>query len=91
MDKKDFLIRTKDGAFKVKIWWDKNDKVYLVKGLNLPDVITFGRTLFEAKKMAKEAVELYCECLIDEGKIIIDDSGRAIGRVPKSHVLQPVR
>ncbi|MBI4215635.1 MAG: type II toxin-antitoxin system HicB family antitoxin [Parcubacteria group bacterium] len=52
------------------------DKVYLVRVPNLPGVITFGRSLIEAKKMAREAIELHCECEIDEGKIVIDDRRR---------------
>ncbi|OGN09936.1 MAG: hypothetical protein A3J46_03480 [Candidatus Yanofskybacteria bacterium RIFCSPHIGHO2_02_FULL_41_11] len=81
-----YSIKTRNGTFKVRIWWDKNDKVYLVKGVNFPDVITFGSTVAKAKKMAKDALELYCECLLDEDKIIIDDERKAIGRLPKSHV-----
>ncbi len=65
MDKKIFSIKTKDGDFKVSIWLDKRDNAYLVKGVTLPEVITFGRTLVEAKKMAREALELYCECAIE--------------------------
>ena len=64
MDKKIFSIKTKDGDFKVSIWLDKNDNAYLVKGVTLPEVVTFGRTLLEAKKMAREALELYCECAV---------------------------
>ncbi|MBI2624015.1 type II toxin-antitoxin system HicB family antitoxin [Candidatus Parcubacteria bacterium] len=64
--KKEFLIQTKDGAFRVRIWWDKADRAYLVKGISLLGVVTFGRTLAEAKRMAREALELYCECAIDE-------------------------
>ena len=30
-------------------------------------VVTCGDTLAEAKKMAKEAIELHCECLVEEG------------------------
>lgn len=87
MDKKTFSIKTKDGDFKVSIWFDKSDSAYLVKGVTLPEVVTFGRTLNEAKKMAREALELYCECAIDEKKIVIDESRRAIGKLPKSHII----
>jgi len=88
MAKKEFLIKTRSGNFRACIWFDQSDKAYLVKCVNLPDVVTFGRTLSGAKKMAREAIELYCECAVDENKIIIDDEGRAIGRLPKSHVIQ---
>ncbi len=88
MNKKEFLIKTKDGDFKVKIWLSKSDKAYLVKGVSLPQVITFGRTLAKAKEMAKEALELYCECTVGENKIIIDDNRKVVGKLPKSRVIQ---
>ena len=87
MIQKIYPIKTKKGVFNTKIWWDKNDKAYLVKGVNFPEVVTFGKTLSEAKKMAKEALELYCECVLDENKVIIDDQRKAIGRLPKSHII----
>lgn len=87
VQKKIFPIKTKEGVFKAKIWWDKNDKVYLVKGVSFPEIITFGKTFSEAKKMAKEALELYCECVLDENKVIIDDERKAIGKLPRSHIL----
>lgn len=90
-NKQRFLIRTKDGAFRVRIWRDKGDRAYLVQGIGLPEVVTFGRTLAEAKRMAREALELYCECVIDENKIVIDDQGRALGKLPRSRVIELVR
>lgn len=90
-NKQRFLIRTKDGAFRVRIWRDKGDRAYLVQGIGLPEVVTFGRTLAEAKRMAREALELYCECAIDENKIVIDDQGRALGKLPRSRVIELVR
>lgn len=84
---KTYPIKTKEGIFNVKIWWDKNDKVHLVKGVNFPEVVTFGKTISKAKKMAKEALELYCECILNENKVIIDDERKAIGKLPKSHIL----
>ncbi len=87
MNKRAFAIKTKDGNFKVAIWLDKKDGVYLVKGITLPDVITFGRSLTDAKKMAREAIELYCACAIDDKKIVIDELRKVIGVLPKSHVI----
>ncbi|MBI2087055.1 MAG: type II toxin-antitoxin system HicB family antitoxin [Candidatus Zambryskibacteria bacterium] len=86
--KKTYSIRTKYGDFKVNIWLNKSDNAYLVKGVSLPQVVTFGRTLVKAKKMAKEALELYCECVINENKIIIDDSRKVVGKLPKSRIIQ---
>lgn len=40
---------------------------YTVTIPKLKGVITCGDTLPEAKKMAREAIEFHCECLIEEG------------------------
>lgn len=88
---KKLTIHTKTGAYQVLLWWDVKDKAYLVKVPSLPGVVTFGKTLASTKKMAKDAIELHCECLLDEKKIIIDDKERIIGKVSKGHrVLAPV-
>lgn len=84
--KQKISIDTKKGRYTCILRWDAKDKAYLVSVPSLPEVFTFGRTLAEAKRMAKDAIELYCECLIDEGKIIIDDQRKAIGQIPSSRV-----
>jgi predicted RNase H-like HicB family nuclease len=84
---KKFFTQTKTGDYEISIWFDENDKAFLVKVPSLPGVVTFGKTIEEAKKMAKDAIELYCDCLIDEGKIIIDDKRKVYGRIPKSNVI----
>lgn len=63
INKKEFHIQTKVGVYRVRIWWDKVDKAYLVKAVTLPGVVTFGASLADAKRMAKDAIELYGECL----------------------------
>ena len=40
---------------------------YTVTFPDLHGCITEGDTLKEAKKMAKEAIELHCECLVEDG------------------------
>ncbi len=91
MTKKTLLIQTKNGTYNIIIWWDKKDKAYLVKVPSLPGVVTFGKTLVEAKKMAKDAIELYCDCVLEKGKIIIDDQKRLVGKLPsRSRILSPV-
>lgn len=70
--------------FSVVIWYDSRDKAYLVRAAKLPSVVTFGKTLAEAKQMAREALELYCDCVIEQGKIVIDDTRRIVGQLPKS-------
>ena len=85
--KREFVIKTKEGSYNIIVWFDKKDKAYLVKVPSLPEVFTFGKSLVDAKKMAKDAIELYCDCLIDEGNIVIDDQRHAVGKLPKSHVI----
>jgi antitoxin HicB len=36
----------------------------------LPGCITFGETLFKAKEMAKEAIELYLETFKDNNEVV---------------------
>ena len=43
------------------------EKGYTVTVPALPGIVTCGDTLEEAKKMAREAIELHCECLLQEG------------------------
>lgn len=87
---KTVLVSTKKGSYKTIIWHDVRDKAYLVKVPSLSGVATFGKTFAEAKRMAKDAIELHCDCLIAEGKIIVDDSGRAVGKIPRSRLLSPI-
>lgn len=86
-EKHSLNISTKRGTYKAVFKWDKRDKAYIVSVPSLPDVFTFGKNLQDAKRMAKDAIELYCECLIDEGKIVIDDERRVVGDVPLSRII----
>ena len=79
-----YQVTTKQGRFTLAIRYDARDKAYLVRVPNIPEIITFGETLAEAKRMGIDALELYCDCMIDEGKIVVDDTRKVIGRLPKS-------
>ena len=59
MIKKEFLIKTDRGGYKAVIWRDKKDRAFLVKVPSLPGVVTYGENLAEAKRMAKDAIELH--------------------------------
>ena len=83
------LLETKQGTFKVKLEWDAGDRAYLVTVPSLPGVVTFGTSLKDAKKMAKEAIELHCECLVDEGHLVIDDTKRLVN--PKGAIVKSLR
>jgi predicted RNase H-like HicB family nuclease len=80
------LLRTKQGTFKVRFEWDARGRAYLVTVPSLPGAITFGTSLQEAKKMARDVIELHCECLVDEGHLVIDDTKRLVN--PKGTIVK---
>ena len=87
---KEFKIQTKVGLYKIIVWRDGKDISYLVKVPSLSGVVTFGVNFADAKKMAKDAIEFYCDGVLAEGKIIIDDNGKAVGRLlNRSRILIP--
>ncbi|MDP3726390.1 MAG: type II toxin-antitoxin system HicB family antitoxin [bacterium] len=87
---KKFIIHTKTGTYVAHIWFDAQDKAYLVSVPSLPGVITFGKTIKKAKEMARDAIELHCAYLLDDRKIIFDDKEQLVGKVLKSRVYAPV-
>ncbi len=88
--KKQFIIHTKHGLYRARIWRDAKSGTYGAEVLGFPEeVVTFGTSLANAKRMIKDAIELRCDCLIDEQKLILDDTGRVAGRIPKSRILVP--
>ena len=80
-------VKTKSGTFKTVFKWYKSDKAYVVTVPSLNGIATFGKTLTEAKRMAKEAIELFCEDVVEKGNIIIDDKKMAVGHIPNSRVI----
>jgi predicted RNase H-like HicB family nuclease len=80
-------IETKRGTYEAVFGWDVKDKAYIVSVPSLSGVVTFGKNLKDAKRMIKDAIELYCDCLIDEGNIIIDDTKKAFGKIPHSRII----
>ena len=83
-----FLIPTRRGVFNVVFKWDARDKAYIVAVPSLPEVCTFGTSIADAKRMARDAIELFCDCALNEGNVVIDDKRQIIGRVPSSRVLR---
>ncbi len=65
--KRTINVKTVFGVFSCIFESNKPEKGYTVTVPRVKGVVTCGDTISEAKKMAKEAVELHCECLIDEG------------------------
>jgi len=88
--KKKYLIKTKYGNFNAVIWRDRADKLFLVEVPSFDKTMTQGSTLFDAKYMAKDLVELLCEVAFDDGKVVIDDEGRVSGRGKFSKLSGPV-
>ncbi len=60
-------VATRYGSFECLFEPNVPEKGYTVTVPKLRGIVTCGDTLQEAKKMAKEAIELHCECLLHEG------------------------
>lgn len=57
-------VKTRYGTHTAVLEPDENGYVVTVPGL--PGVVTWGRDIEHAKKMAKDAIELCVECLAEE-------------------------
>ena len=55
------------GTFTALFESNTPEKGYTVTVPKLRGVVTCGDTLQEAKRMAREAIELHCSCLLAEG------------------------
>lgn len=64
--KKIVNIKTKFGCFDCAFESNAPEKGYTVTVPRLAGVVTCGKNLDEAKEMAKEAVELHCEGLLED-------------------------
>ncbi len=60
-------IQTIFGKFNCQFISNFPEKGYTVIVPKLKGVVTFGDNKMEAKNMVKEAIELHCECLLQEG------------------------
>ncbi|MBI4215168.1 MAG: type II toxin-antitoxin system HicB family antitoxin [Parcubacteria group bacterium] len=63
-----FNLRTSKGIFEVIFESNDEEKGYTVIVPSLPEIVTEGKTLDDAKKMAREAIELAIECRIKDGE-----------------------
>lgn len=64
---KKISIKTNCGSFVCRVTSSDSESGYTVTVPTLKGVVTEGRTLAEAKKMAKDAIELHCEGLLASG------------------------
>lgn len=55
------------GVFHALFESNTPEKGYTVTVPKLKGIVTCGDTLTEAKRMAAEAIELHCECLLAKG------------------------
>lgn len=60
------MIPTKFGAFLCIFESNAPDPGFTVSSPETTDFVTYGPTLREAKRMAKEGLEFHCECKIFE-------------------------
>lgn len=74
-----FPIKTAYGTFQADISYSKRDRAYRVSAPAFPGVLTNAWSLVEAKKFAREIIELQCLAAFDDGKLVIDDTGRVYG------------
>ena len=65
--KKNIKVLTHFGEFECLFESNIPERGYTVTVPKLKGVVTCGENLNEAKKMAKEAIELHCECLLKYG------------------------
>lgn len=79
MGRKQVKIKTRLGIYPVNFTSNYPEKGYTVTVPKLRGIVTFGMTMAKAKKMAKEAIELHCQCLLEEGlaEVKIKKSGSA--------------
>lgn len=81
------LIETRYGSYYATIAYSAHDKVYFISIPAFPGVMTEARSLSEAKKFAKEIIELQYLAAIDDGKIVIDDTRQVHGRLVRAGAL----
>lgn len=65
--KKLITIKTNRGVFQALFESNTPERGYTVTVPKLKGIVTCGDTLTEAKQMAREAIELHCECLLTRG------------------------
>ncbi len=81
------LVETRYGSFFVSIVYRARERIYIIAIPAFPGIVTEARSLSEAKKFAKEVIELQCLAAIEEGKIVIDDTRKVYGKFVRSGAL----
>ncbi len=78
--KEKYLIKTKYGEYYAIIWFGIREKVYFISIPAFPGVLTEARSIAEAKRYAADVIELQCLAVIDEGKLVVDDTRKIYGK-----------
>ena len=87
--KQTFSIKTKYGSFQARIWHETGEKLYLVEVPSFDNSMTQGSSLTEAKRMAKDLIELLSEAAFDDGKVVVDEDQRIAGRGKLARISGP--
>jgi predicted RNase H-like HicB family nuclease len=72
-------VQTLYGVYECNFSSDSKEPGYTVTVPTLRGIVTEGRTLPEAKRMAREAIELHCEALLASkmARVVPLERGRA--------------
>ena len=76
------LVGTKYGAHLCEFTSDPGEKGYTVVAKHVPGAVTQGKTLREAERMAREALELCIECLAMTARPSRRANRRVVSRIP---------
>lgn len=75
-NKKLVQVKTQYGYQLCKLEPDEHG--YIITAPGLPGVVTWGKSINHAKRMAREAIELCIECLVNE--MFLGSVGKRIGK-----------
>jgi predicted RNase H-like HicB family nuclease len=70
-------------------YWHEDTKWYTVQLLDFPSVITQGRTLKSARRMAQDALQLLAESLLEDGEPLPRPNPRV--RDKKADLVEPIQ
>jgi predicted RNase H-like HicB family nuclease len=70
-------LKTLYGTYEVVLTPNKPEKGYTVTVPALKGLVTFGNTISDSFVQAKEAIELHCQAMIEEGTARVTPFARA--------------
>lgn len=69
-------------------YWHEDTKWFTVRVLDFPGTITQGRTMQSARRMARDALRLMAECLVERGEPLPLPNPRALDK--KADLVEPI-